>query len=248
MTKLLKAQNGFSLQVSGEELKELEMREGKDYEILKVRKGLYVLMDSHIFEEEFIRKIDEKILGLLENSKIQDRVEEKFEKFLSNIELQRFNELLKAGRVEKFRLSEKYKKAVYKLKEPTASSAKQAKEQAMQGTSRQFQAGKNSGFFLSVRTEQQAKELNEKYWKELKEGRMKGLKDFDNTYYLIDSELLEEKGSQVLEMLEKNKTQSLEEIAAKLGAGKELIRGVCAFLKESGEIMEKKKGNYTFIP
>jgi len=232
MVKLSKTGSGFALALSDKELKDLELDLEKDYEIVKARKGLYVLMDKKLFEQELVRKVDEKIIALLQNSKIQDRVEEKFEKFLNKIELLRFNELLKDGVVEKFKASEKYKKAVYKLKEPVQD------RKASSGIQR----------FITVRSEQQARELNDKHWRELKEGKMKGLKDFDNTYYLIDTELLGEKKQKILKILQACKSASIEELSSKLAIQPELVRGVCAFIKEDGEILEKKKGIYNYIP
>lgn len=242
MTKLSKTAGGFSLSLSDREIKELELMPEKEYEILKARKGLYVLMDKHLIEEEFLTKLDEKIFALLEKSAIQDRVEEKFEKMLNELELNRFNELLKQGKVEKFKASEKYKKAVYKVRE---EEAKRIAEKPTAAASAQFPKGK---LFITVRTEQQARELNDKYWKELKDGMLKGIKEFDNSYYLIDTDLLSEKKSKLIKLLQDCKSASAEDLAVKLSVQPDLVKGVCAFLKEDGEIMEKKRGIYNYIP
>ncbi|MDO8646867.1 MAG: hypothetical protein Q7R70_00435 [Candidatus Diapherotrites archaeon] len=241
MTKLSKTAGGFSLPLSDREIKELELIPEKEYEILKARKGLYVLMDKHLIEEEFLTKLDDKIFALLEKSAIQDRVEEKFEKMLNELELNRFNELLKQGKVEKFKASEKYKKAVYKISE---IEEKKSAEKPAQSIS-QFSKGK---LFITVRTEQQARELNDKYGKELKDGQLKGIKEFDNSYYLIDTDLLSEKKSKLIKLLQDCKSASAEDLAVKLSVQPDLVKGVCAFLKEDGEIMEKKRGIYNYIP
>ncbi|HIH21731.1 MAG TPA: hypothetical protein HA222_03695 [Candidatus Diapherotrites archaeon] len=233
MPKFSKAGSGFALQVSEKQLKELELEPEREYEIVKARKGLYVIIDRGLVEEQIVRKVDEKILALLENSKIQDRVEERFEKFLNKIELLRFNEMLKEGIVEKFKASEKYKKAVYKLKEKESQSERERERQ--------------KGWFVAVKGEGKARELNGKYWRELKEGELKGLKDFDNTYYIFETGFLQECSERILKALQAKKTAGIEEITALTGLEREAVKGACAFLKENGELFEKKQGIYQYI-
>lgn len=241
MARLSRTNSGFSLSLSDREVKDLELAAEKEYEILKARKGLYVLMDKHLIEEEFFAKLDEKIFSLLQKSAMQDRVEEKFEKMLNELELNRFNELLRQGKVEKFKASDKYKKAVYKIGE---KPVQKGSEKAMLSQTPQSKGR----LFLTVRTEQQARELNDKYWKDLKDGFLKGIKDFDNSYYLIDTELLREKKARIVKLLQESKSASIEELSAKLAMQPEMVRGVCTFLKEDGEILEKKRGVYNYIP
>lgn len=236
--KLAKSNNGFSLPFSEKDAKSLELEAGRNYEIIKARKGLYLLMDSSLLEEEFFRKIDEKIFEMLEKSAIQDRVEQKFERFLSQMELSRFSQLLKEGKVEKFKASEKYKKSVYRRKEEGKKPSAQGRQAGGRG---------QQGFFASVSSEQQARELNDAHWKELKDGELKGIKDFDNTYYIIDSESLAECEGLIIEELKKAKQAGIEELSKSTGIAQEMIRGVCAFLKEEGEVLEKKRGVYTYI-
>jgi len=239
MPKLQKTGNTLSLPLNEQEAKALELEAGKDYEIIKARKGLYVLLDSKIMEEEFFTKVDEKIYAMLEKSAIQDRVEEKFESFLNHLELSRFDKMLKDGKVEKFKASEKYKKAVYRLSGSEVPPAQEKHAVQVQGA---------KGLFVNVKTEQQARELNDRHWKELKEGALKGLKDFDNNYYLIDSEMLAQSEEKVLNALKQMKAAGLEELSARTGIAAEMLKGVCAFLKEDGEILERKKGTYSYIP
>lgn len=62
--------------------------------------------------------VDEKMYGILTDRKqLSSRIVGKFEKTLNPAELKRFEELVKEGLIEKFKLSEQYKQPVYRIHE-----------------------------------------------------------------------------------------------------------------------------------
>ncbi len=121
--------NEVALVIPQQAFKELGLDSNADYEIVKAKEGIWVLTacEKPVQEEKPAQEenpLDEKIFTLLKKKNLTDRVEKKFETFLSKEELVRFNELLKEGRIIAFRLSPKYKRAVYKTKEEIEKNAK----------------------------------------------------------------------------------------------------------------------------
>ena len=119
--------NEYSLIIPQNAFKELNLDENSYYEITKAKEGIWILTVS----EKSVQKenpLDEKIFTLLKKKNLTDRVEEKFETFLSKEELVRFNELLKENKIVAFRLSPKYKRAVYKTKEEIEKNVKMDSE------------------------------------------------------------------------------------------------------------------------
>lgn len=191
-------------------------------------------------EKARVEKIDEKIFLLLGEKKLKELVEGKFEKLLSKEENERLKELVKDEVVVKFRLSENYKKPVYRL------SKKQKWE---------VRAGSENGFFCGVngfsvaKGEWDARRLQEELRIALEQKLVMALKDFDNSYYFIDKSVFDRNSEMILGFLEegKGKKAGLEELSKCLGLSKELVKGVCCFLKEEGFLIEKTKGNYELI-
>ncbi|MFH1697300.1 MAG: hypothetical protein ABH854_05355 [Candidatus Diapherotrites archaeon] len=120
MAKVTGNGKDFTLALGQADFNSLGLNPAKDYEITKIKNGVYVLVEGDEKTAEPVQARDvegEKIRKMLEGKdRLAQRVEGKFEKLLNNAELARFNEMLGAGEIEKFRLSDKYKKAVYQLK------------------------------------------------------------------------------------------------------------------------------------
>ena len=53
--------------------------------------------------------------------------------------------------------------------------------------------------------------------------------------------------SAVLNSFEKKHETTLIELTKEINVSEELVRIVCEFLKEDGELLEKTKGQYTYI-
>ncbi len=125
MGKITVSEKGgdFALLVQQQEFKELGLDSKACYELVKAKKGIWVLVacENPVQKEN---PLDKKIFALLKKKNLKDRVEKRFETFLSTEELVRFNELLKEGGVVAFKLSPKYKMAVYKTREEIEKNVK----------------------------------------------------------------------------------------------------------------------------
>jgi hypothetical protein len=240
MAELKKEKEKIFLELNEREAKELEVK-GKFFELNKIKDNIIVLIETkkeiNLFDSKQ-KKEDEKIFSLLSQrgkKSLKMKVEGQFEKYLSEKELKRFNELLKEGIIEKFKLNEKYKKAIYRI------AQKKEKKFDFNSSTKTIEA---RGF--QVLTPEQAKDFSAKFEKEIKEEKIKGIKGFDGYFYVIYSDLLEEMKPKILVQLKHGRI-SLNELKEKSMLPIELIKAVTEFLKEEGEIIEKRKGIYELI-
>jgi len=246
MAELKKENNRFFLELNEKEAKELGSKTGF-FELNKVKEGIIVLSEAEkpketLVESEYTEE-DEKILELLsgkDKKNLSNLVEGVFEKQLNEKELKRFNELIKQGLIEKFKLNESYKKAIYRIK------PKQLNEKKDFDFNSSAKTIESNGFEIIV-NDNQAKDFCYQFNSEIKEKQIQGIKGFDGYFYAIHSEVLEKVKPQILNELKNTKTISFKDLKEKIPIPDELIRGTIEFLKEDGEIIEKRKGIYQLI-
>ncbi len=266
--------NEYSLIIPQNAFKELNLDENSYYEITKAKEGIWILTVS----EKSVQKenpLDEKIFTLLKKKNLTDRVEEKFETFLSKEELVRFNELLKEGTIIAFKLSPKYKRAVYKIREEIEKNTKmdsKVKKETSKGKDTGIEGKKieekklgekdSESFetkekrpdeytlekdgFLIFKNSQNAKILSVKLKKEIDDGKIRGIKSFDGFYYVVQNPVYQKYRTDVLSAI-KEKAAGIAGIAEHIGISKMLARVVCELLKDEGEIIEKRKNNFQAI-
>lgn len=197
--------------------------------------------ETPVASSEFF-EIDSKIFGLLKAKTLSERVEGNFEKLLSKEETSRLNELVKEGKVLAFKLNESYKKAVYKLPEfKKESEAISAKDKLIEEYSLE-QDG-----FLIAKNEERAKRLSQELSERIKNGEIKGIKSFDGNYYIVENALLEKYRAKTIGAFKEKKSLYLSEVSKILGISRTLAKIACDFLKEDGELLEKKKDLYQYI-
>jgi len=247
MAEIRKEKGKILIEFNENERKELGEQKSF-FELNKVKDGVIILTESNtetkkadLFEEE-TKESDEKIFELIaERGKdnLSKKVEGEFEKQLNEKELKRFNELLKQGLIEKFKLNESYKKAIYRI----VPKKKIKKDFDVNSTAKTIES---NGFEVIV-NDNQAKMFCEEFNSEIKENSIKGIKGFDGYFYVIQSDLLEETKPKIIQLLSQAKTVSLKELNEKAFLPADLIKAVIEFLKEEGEILEKRKGLYQII-
>jgi hypothetical protein len=98
-----------------------------------------------------------------------------------------------------------------------------------------------------VRNEQRAKRLSEELADRIKAGQIMGTKSFEGTFYIIDSTFYNEKSAKVLEKLREIKNSDLQALSKELSLTPTLVKIVCTFLGEEGQILEKRREIYQYI-
>jgi len=214
------------------ELKAMGFSESDEVDLKVLSNEVIALVKSK--KEDFL---EQKILSLIQEKPFSERVQGRFEKFLSDKGIQKLGELLDAGKVEIYKKA-KYKKGVYVLSRQAFPEPEKIQQEKPPES--------NEDFFI-INNEFQAKALSNKFAEQIKKGLIKGVKSFDGTYYVAKSGFLEKWQDKVLKELKKQKQFSLTDLAKNTGWDKNIIKMVLEFLKESGEVLEKRKEFYELI-
>ncbi|MCR4335972.1 MAG: hypothetical protein NUV57_05575 [archaeon] len=238
MVKIQDKGEKFILSFSDEETKNLKLKSNIDYELTKAKDGLWVLIEGN--ENNIIDDTEQKIIGLLKKLSLSERVEGAFEKNLNPEGLAKFNQLIKDGKIEKFKLNESYKKAVYQLPEQEEKSYDNNEKEIQDYTL-------EKDGFLVVKNEQRAKALSNELQEQIKEGKIKGTRAFTGEFYIIESELLNSAEQKALKELKSQKNSDLNNLSKNTKLTNTLLRIALEFLKEEGQVIEKKKDHYQYI-
>ena len=236
------------------EKEEQKMLEGiTDLELIPEKKGVFLMIDKKISVEKEGAQIcvsvplieeHEEVIGLIKKGKLSELVEGKFEQKLNEKQKKALQELIASKKVFLFKLNDSYKKGVYRIREQTERK-----------DSEKFVAEKKvlpdynlevDGFIATVNTER-AKALSSEYRERIEKNELKGIKSFEGIYYLIETSLIDKYLEKILRILKEKKEVELEEIAKKENFSTELAKIIIEFLKDEGEILEKRKGKYKFI-
>ena len=236
--------NEFVMAFSQDEFNELGLDPTKEYKLLNVKKGVWVLTEEGFAKEKKLDDAGEKIISLLRKKRLNERVEGKFEKYLNEKEMVKFNELLKNGVIEKFKLSQKYKKAVYQLREEKDEGKEKVYEEKEKPLD-QYSLQKDG--FIIVRNEEKVKKLSNELSARIKNNEVMGIKSFDGNFYIIEAALYEKKANSILDFLRKKKSAYLSELSKELNLTKTLANIVCEFLKDDGSVIEKRKELYELV-
>lgn len=237
MVEAQKKDKEILLNFSNEESEAIGLDPKKEYSLAKASDGIWVLVEGK--EKINQDNLEQKIIGLIKTASLSDRVEGTFEKKLKNTELAKFKEMISQNKIEKFKLNESYKKAVYQ--EVGKAPKFENKEKPFQ----EFTI-EDDGFVV-VKNENRAKELSNQLRHQIKGGEIKGTRSFSGEFFIINSELLENSEKKILQELKKSKKSDLNNLSSKTGLTKTLSKIALEFLKEDGQLIEKTMGNYQYI-
>ncbi len=237
--------------------------EGKNYELIPNQNGMFLLIDKELTKEppkqesqkkplitEEWNEEKQQVIGLIRKLNLSDLVEGKFEASLNEKQRKALLSLVATGKVTIFKLNESYKKGVYKVKEENAPKTEREKKESEDFNALEKQFNEytlEQDGFLIIKSKEKAAQASLTHEKQIREGELRGIKSFDGNYYLIQNDLLQNYISKIISSLSEKNNQHLEELARKINASKQLTAIICEFLKEEGEILEKKKGNYMYI-
>ena len=237
MVQAQKKDKEILLNFSNEESKAIGLDPKKEYSLAKASNGIWVMVEGK--EKKSSEDLEQKIIGMIKTASLSDRVEGAFEKKLKSTELSKFNEMVSQNRIEKFKLNESYKKAVYQL--PVKAVKFENKEKPFQ----EFTIETDG--FVVVKNEARAKQLSNELRAQIKGGEIKGTRSFSGEFFIINTELLQSSENKVLKELKESKNIDLDDLSSKTGLTKTLSKIAVEFLKEEGQLLEKTSGNYQYI-
>jgi len=250
----------------------LGLKPHAEYELIELSNGTFALVERTAKKNP----LDAKIINRLKQSRLSERVEGKFEGLLNSEELKRFKELVKEGRIIPFKLSEKYKKAVYKLAEEIRETSEKIAEAARkyeeaqslekkreeQPPKRYIQTGRPINSitvpsveemklakhdYAIVRDDSVARTLSTRLSDEIRKREVFGTKTFDGEYYIIKKRLYDKYAPTILQFIKGHSSASADQIARELNIDKALVKVICEFLRERGDITERRKEVYEYI-
>ena len=240
--------------------------EGKEYELIPNQKGVFLLIEKQVIaknegkqvcvnvphHEELSNPLEnekEHVIGLIKKGKLSELVEGKLEELLNDAQKKALTELIREGEIFVFKLNESYKRGVYRVKEEIESENRSKKNSedfnAVEKKLEEYNIDADG--FLAVKNTDKARSISYEYEGQIKEGLLKGIRAFDGTYYLLETNLLKNGITKIGNAFEGVKSLTVEELAQKINYSKLLTRIVCEFLKEEGEVLEKRKGQYAYI-
>ncbi|MEM4363996.1 MAG: hypothetical protein QXU92_04050 [Candidatus Diapherotrites archaeon] len=246
MAKITKTNKGYEISFNEEEAKALEIEATKKYEIVKVKENLWVMTleetkKENVFSEDY--EIEQKIISMIRTLPPKERMETWFEKKLNEKEKQKFQEMLEQGKIKKFKSSEVFRKALYVLNKDQQNKKKTYENKEKKPE--EYSLEKDG--FMIVKNETLAKQISDQNKDKIKEGKIRGMRVFTGEYYIIENELLREAENKILKELMKETKQNILSLADKTKLTPTLIRVCAEFLKEEGQILEKKKDNFQYI-
>ncbi len=250
--------NSFSLLFTEQEVTRLGLEAGREYELTKVREGIWVLAEGATIAKKAETKkempkqmqpfdgMEEKIAQILRKTPTRDRMEGWFEKKLTDGEREKFAQMLSEGKVIKYKSSEVFRKSLYALpKKPEKNEIAARKFENREKPIEEFTI-ENDGFVV-VKNELRAKAISAQYYERIKSGEIRGMKSFSGEFYIILSGLLMQAQEKLLTELRAVKSAELKSISEKSAMTPTLIKIAATFLSEEGQIIEKKKGLYQYI-
>lgn len=197
--------------------------------------------------------LDERIYSLLKSKPLNERMERKFERLLSREELARFNELVHEKKIRKFKTSPKFHLAIYEAvslpgMNPVQTSA------SIPGPDARFLVEKKldeysleEDGFVITKDEAKARELSQRLEDRIKARQVRGMKAFDGFFYIVDTSLLARFDKAIQSFLRARKTAELNDIALHVKVSKPLARTVCEFMREDGNIIEKRRDLFQYV-
>jgi hypothetical protein len=249
MPRLKKQGSFYSLIFSQKDALDHGLAEGQEYELFNATGGIWVLVAKEIEGKEN-QTPERKVLKLISSLPLKERVFGVFEKKLNKDELNALKKLIAEKKVIEFKLSDKYKKHVYKTKEEIYGEGKGktgGKEKQIHGKQEPKNSSKEKQEFFIFSNDAQAQKFSSMNYKALKEGEVKGMKCFDGSSCFIKSDLFDSVSEKITLFMDSRDKATLEEISKELKIDKNLIKVAIEFLKEDGLVLEKKKNLFKLI-
>lgn len=256
MPYISRRERDYALILDEKTYNEMGFNAKKTLDVIKVKQGVWVFVERETSSASETEKIKERVFKKLSNARLSDRVIGRFELVLNEKEKSALKELVKEKKVIEFKLSDKYSKAIYKannfkpvLKEGQSKPKKLFSSQNNSFTQKNFlkEFDLEQDGFTIIKSEEKAKKLSLSLSEKIKKKQLFGTRSFDENYYLIYAWKYKQVEPKILGLLKQKKEMDLNELSSETGFPREVIKIVCEFLREKGEILEKRKEFYKYI-
>jgi hypothetical protein len=99
--------------------------------------------------------------------------------------------------------------------------------------------------FLVLKDKNEALGFSEKVKSEIRSGKIKGIKGFDNKFYAVTQNYLDDSTGKVIKALSED--GSIDQIAERSGLEQDGCKAIIRLLAEKGDVIEKKKGIFSSV-
>ncbi len=249
--KIVKTRHGLAVVLPREIVELLGLKEGQELEFKHISGKVFALFPKETGKKPSEKKgkglteEELKVLKKLNKIRFTERTPKKVKDVLTKEEWEVLKELLKKRVILKM-VHGKYEKSggVYSISREYYGMLKGVeKKKEKDEVDALVDVLKRDGFF-STKDQKIAEELAERLNTELELGEVAAVKSFDKTFYFVTNQALASVGDQIRKVL-KSGPLTAEEIATKLKKDPTLVKAVLEILRESGEVIEKRKNVYS---
>lgn len=244
-----------------------EFADYEELEVFKLRDGFYIIATplenlaakpgakegerkTEKTERSSQTEISEKekeVVEKLSRIRFEQRTPDYVAKVLNKEELELLRQLERKGFINIYK-GQKYKQGVYNISDQIYSfiyhgNKSAEKKDAVQNKGTPYEQLVKEGYLVA--SEKEALALLEKIRDQVKKGEIKGMKGFDNNYYIMSSRYYSDLSRKILKVLDRDMQPS--EIAKILRVDEGAVRAALLFLSEAGEVIEKRKNIYAAV-
>jgi antitoxin component of MazEF toxin-antitoxin module len=231
MNKVFKKDSALAINIPEHIAKALNINEDDniDFELLN--------NDMAGFKKRGIKQQELNVLRKLSTIKFADRTKEQARALLSTDEQKTLGSLMKQKAIS-FYEEGKYKNhGVYSISRDYYALLSESKTET-----KPTNPFNNKGYAI-IKTQQEAESLLSELKDEIKKGSVVVVRGFDKEFYFTTNNIMNNEGSKIIACLE-GANLTAQEIAKKCSLEKELTKTVIEILRESGDIIEWKRGIY----
>lgn len=228
MAAVIKSGKGLAVKLPGYIVDSLSLKEGDKLEF-----GMVDKTTASMKKLERTGKPDIEVMRRLNSIKFSERTKEAVDKLLSEEEKKILEKLIKKKIVSFYNKGKYADNGVYSI----------SRDYYYLLTQRDKPEGLKKDFIV-VDDMNKAMELMEEFKPKIRDGEILTVRSFNKKFYFVNSEMVDTLGSELFAQLGQKDT-TVEELAKKTGKHEELVRAVLEILRESGDVIEKKKGLYS---
>lgn len=234
------------------------IREGDRLELIEAKPGIYTLVNNEVLVKPAARAAEAqpllspaemKLLKKLDGIRYEERIPAKVQKLLGDDEKKTLDEMVKKGFVSLYRGKQYSQTGVYSIAGAIYSllrngGAQKLPEQVSEKGSLPWDAHLGKYGYVIIERQDEAKLVSEKLEPEIKSGEVLGTRGFDMKYYIAQKKFYDVWEGKIAALLRARKAANEGEVCSALGMSEVACRVALELMREQGEVIEKKKGNY----
>ncbi len=245
--RIIKVGGGLGIELPSNLVEELDIEEGQEINLIPITKDVVVLVLGKKHRRGELTEDEMKLLKKLNSIKFSERTGKNISKKLTKDEMKLLYSLVKKG-VVIYMGKGKYKDqgGVYSITREYFQALRGTKRESRTEKSNEYtdQLKKQGYLILTDQADAESTAMN--LSDEIENGEVTALKTFDGKVIFATAELVNTLGGRIINILSKSKRgMSIDTIANKLKVEPDKVRAVIEILRESGDVIEKRKGVYT---